>query len=219
MCFQLAYYLTHNKPCGTYEAAQTRRFQLGRTETVRILTNESLDFVKSMLDSSLPASDKLSKFQKAVKQHGQDMRKASNGLGIDRHLFGLKMIAAETLETAEKEKVLGGEGLLGDSLVKESSTWRMSTSQIYIRNSPSYGWGPVVAEGFGLPYMIREFLLSRCQRRKARRLNSCFLFTDPESLQLTVTCENAAPGQAYIDNFKKACDMLMDLHKEADGKL
>ncbi|GAA5976300.1 hypothetical protein JCM5350_001411 [Sporobolomyces pararoseus] len=196
MCFQLAYYLTHNKPCGTYEAAQTRRFQLGRTETVRILTNESLDFVKSMLDSSLPASDKLSKFQKAVKQHGQDMRKASNGLGIDRHLFGLKMIAAETLETAEKEKVLGGEGLLGDSLVKESSTWRMSTSQIYIRNSPSYGWGPVVAEGFGLPYMIH-----------------------PESLQLTVTCENAAPGQAYIDNFKKACDMLMDLHKEADGKL
>ena len=95
MCFQLAYYLTHDKPAGTYEAAQTRRFQLGRTETVRILTTESLDFVKSMLDDSVPAAEKLARFQRAVKQHGQDMRKASNGLGIDRHLFGLKMIAAE----------------------------------------------------------------------------------------------------------------------------
>jgi carnitine O-acetyltransferase len=156
MCFQLAYYLTHNKPAGTYEAAQTRRFQLGRTETVRILTSESLDFVKSILDSSLPASEKLAKFQRAVKQHGQDMRKASNGLGIDRHLFGLKMIAAETLDQGEKEKVLGEGGLLGDALVKESSTWRMSTSQIYIRHSPSYGWGPVCAQGLGLPYMIRK---------------------------------------------------------------
>lgn len=170
MCFQLAYYLTHNKPAGTYEAAQTRKFQLGRTETVRILTTESLDFVKSMLDSSLSSSEKLSRFQRAVKQHGQDMRKASNGLGIDRHLFGLKMIAAETLEN-EKNAVLGEGSLLGDSLVKESSTWRMSTSQIYIRNSPSYGWGPVVAGGFGLPYMIRESSFCFPYFRKSRELN------------------------------------------------
>ena len=156
MCFQLAYYLTHNKPAGTYEAAQTRRFQLGRTETVRILTTPSLKFVKSMLDSSIPSSEKLSLFQQAVKQHGSDMRKASNGLGIDRHLFGLKMIANENLEGKEKEEALGESGLLNDSLVKESGTWRMSTSQIYIRHSPSYGWGPVVAGGYGLPYMIRE---------------------------------------------------------------
>jgi len=156
MCFQLAYYLTHNKPAGTYEAAQTRRFQLGRTETVRILTTPSLKFVKSMLDSSIPSSEKLSLFQQAVKQHGSDMRKASNGLGIDRHLFGLKMIANENLEGKEKEEALGEQGLLNDSLVKESGTWRMSTSQIYIRHSPSYGWGPVVAGGYGLPYMIRE---------------------------------------------------------------
>ncbi|GAA5900930.1 choline/carnitine O-acyltransferase [Sporobolomyces salmoneus] len=196
MCFQLAYYLTHNKPAGTYEAAQTRRFQMGRTETVRILTSATVNFVKSMLDSSLPASEKLARFQRAVKQHGQDMKKASNGLGIDRHLFGLKMIANETLDQAEKDKVLGEGGLLGDSLVKESSTWRMSTSQIYIRNSPSYGWGPVVTKGYGLPYMIH-----------------------PESLQLTVTCEKTAPGQAYIENFEKACDMLMKMHVEAEGKL
>ncbi|GAA5942886.1 choline/carnitine O-acyltransferase [Sporobolomyces koalae] len=196
MCFQLAYYLTHQKAAGTYEAAQTRRFQLGRTETVRILTSESLDFVQTMLDSSVSTADKLDKFRRAVKQHGQDMRNASAGLGIDRHLFGLKMIAAENLEGQEQAAALGPEGLLGDALVRESSTWRMSTSQIYIRHAPSYGWGPVIAGGYGLPYMIH-----------------------PESLQLTVTCDNSAPGQTYIENFKKACDMLMDLHVEAAGKL
>ncbi|GAA6019658.1 hypothetical protein JCM11491_004869 [Sporobolomyces phaffii] len=196
MCFQLAYYLTHNKPAGTYEAAQTRRFQLGRTETVRILTTESLEFVKAMLDTAVPAAEKLAKFRRAVTGHGHDMKKASNGVGIDRHIFGLKMIASETLDAGDRDEVLGEQGLLGDALVKESSTWRMSTSQIYIRNSPSYGWGPVVAGGFGLPYMIH-----------------------PESLQLTVTCEKSAPGQAYIENFKKACDMLMDLHRGAEGKL
>jgi len=42
---------------------------------------------------------------------------------------------------------------------------------------------------------------------------------DPESLQLTVTCDKTADGQAYIENFKKACDMLMDLHVEAARKL
>ncbi|GAA6060182.1 hypothetical protein JCM10212_005183 [Sporobolomyces blumeae] len=197
-CFQLAYYMTHNEPTATYEAAQTRRFQLGRTETVRILTSSSLAFVRSMLDPSSSNQERIALFRDAVKKHGVDMRKASNGLGIDRHLFGLKMIAHETLSgdaeagSMSKQSVLGPEGLLNDELVVRSSTWRMSTSQIYIRNAPSYGWGPVVEGGYGLPYMIH-----------------------PESLQLTVTCLKTAPGQAYLANFKKACDMLMDLHLDS----
>lgn len=67
------------------------------------------------------------------------MKLASSGLGIDRHLFGLKMLAANELSDAEREEVTAGAGLLADPLVKESGTWRMSTSQIYIENSPSYG--------------------------------------------------------------------------------
>ncbi|GAA6044049.1 hypothetical protein JCM8097_001392 [Rhodosporidiobolus ruineniae] len=193
MLFQLAYYMTFNRPCGTYEAAQTRRFQLGRTETVRILTPESLAFVESFLSPSSTASnsDKLALFRAALAQHGKDMKLASSGLGIDRHLFGLRMLAAEpgVLSEEERREVVD-EGLLGDELVKESGTWRMSTSQIYIRHSPAYGWGPVVADGFGLPYMIH-----------------------PESLQLTVTCHRSTPGAAFLANWEKAADLLMDLHE------
>lgn len=54
-----------------------------------------------------------------------------------------------------KKLVQEGENveLFADDLLKRSGTWSMSTSQIYIRNAPSYGWGPVVKEGYG-----REFL-------------------------------------------------------------
>ncbi|GAA5837957.1 hypothetical protein JCM11251_006810 [Rhodosporidiobolus azoricus] len=191
MLFQLAYHMTFNRPTATYEAAQTRRFQLGRTETVRILTPESLAFVEACLSSSSAPStaEKLELLRAAIKAHGQDMKLASAGTGIDRHLFGLKMLAAE-LPDAERKEVVE-EGLLGDEVVKESGTWRMSTSQIYIRRAPSYGWGPVVGDGLGLPYMIH-----------------------PESLQLTVTCREAMPGATFIRNFERAADLLMDLHEE-----
>ncbi|GAA6058396.1 hypothetical protein JCM3770_002472 [Rhodotorula araucariae] len=200
MLFQIAYYLTFNRACATYEAAQTRKFQLGRTETVRILTPESLAFVRAFVDSpaAQDTSDKLALFRAAVQHHGGDMKLAAAGSGIDRHLFGLKMVAASSPEVTAEERasVMEGDGLFADPLVKESGTWRMSTSQIYIRHAPAYGWGPVVEGGLGLPYMIH-----------------------PDELQLTVTCQKGVPGAEFIENFRRAADMLMDLHEAAQEKL
>ena len=107
MVFQLAYYMTvsdicrslssvahlravvqFGKPCGTYEAAQVRRYQLGRTETVRICTNATVAFTKAMLDSAKSNQERKALFQEAIKGHGQDMKMASAAMGIDRHLFG-----------------------------------------------------------------------------------------------------------------------------------
>ncbi|KPV72701.1 uncharacterized protein RHOBADRAFT_39308 [Rhodotorula graminis WP1] len=196
MLFQLAYYLTFNRACATYEAAQTRRFQLGRTETVRILTPESLAFVQALVDhpSDSSAADKVALFRAAIAHHGSDMKLASSGSGIDRHLFGLKMLAATSPDITAEERaaVMEGDGLFADPLVKESATWRMSTSQIYIRHAPSYGWGPVVEGGLGIPYMIHS-----------------------DELQLSVTCTDDVPGARYMQNFRKAADMLMDLHEAA----
>lgn len=88
MIFQLAYYMTHGHSCGTYEAAQVRKFQLGRTETVRICTTQTQEWTKAMLNSSESSEKKRELFRAAVKGHGVDMGNASNGMGIDRHLFG-----------------------------------------------------------------------------------------------------------------------------------
>ena len=71
------------------------------------------------------------------------MKLASAGMGIDRHFFGLKMLAAapdgQEFSDAERKEVMKGDGLFADPLVKASGTWKMSTSQIYIENAPSYG--------------------------------------------------------------------------------
>lgn len=87
--FQLAYRMTHDAPCGTYEAAQVRKFQLGRTETVRICTEESVAWTTAMLDGGKTSNkQRRDLFRAAVGVHGVDMKNASNGMGIDRHLFG-----------------------------------------------------------------------------------------------------------------------------------
>ncbi|ORY45846.1 acyltransferase ChoActase/COT/CPT [Leucosporidium creatinivorum] len=187
MVFQLAYYMTHGHPCGTYEAAQVRRFQLGRTETVRICTDATVEFTKAMLDEGKSEKERRALFQKAIEGHGKDMKNASGGMGIDRHLFGLRHLVKEG-ESAP---------LLSDPLLARSSTWNMSTSQIFIENSPAYGWGPVVGDGYGLPYMIHT-----------------------EHLQFTVTCHERMPGQKFTDNLGKAADLIMDMMEgAADAKL
>ncbi|KAK4047181.1 hypothetical protein OIO90_006290 [Microbotryomycetes sp. JL221] len=182
MVFQLAYFMTFGKPCGTYEAAQVRRYQLGRTETVRICTKATVAFTKSMLDSNHTNADRKKLFQEAIQGHGQDMKMASAAMGIDRHLFGLKRLLKEGEEAP----------LLSDELVAKSSTWKMSTSQIFIENSPAYGWGPVVyPDGLGIPYMIHT-----------------------NHLQFTVTSHESVPGQQFIDNLGKAADMIMDMMEQ-----
>jgi carnitine O-acetyltransferase len=90
MIFQLAYFLTHSSPCGTYEAAQVRKYQLGRTETVRICTSETLAWTQAMVGGA-SGEEKVRLFREAVAGHGKDMKDASNGMGVDRHLFGTSL--------------------------------------------------------------------------------------------------------------------------------
>lgn len=140
--------------------------------------------------SSVSTADKLALFRAAIAHHGKDMKLASSGSGIDRHLFGLKMLAATSSELtdAERKEVLEGDGLFADPVVKESGTWRMSTSQVYIRHAPVYGWGPVVEGGVGLPYMIR-----------ACSISNAFEATEPRSSLCSRTCRPArAPAVGLV---------------------
>ena len=53
MAFQLAYYRQHGKSVPTYEAASTRKFLTGRTETVRTLSVDSVAFTKAWEDENV----------------------------------------------------------------------------------------------------------------------------------------------------------------------
>jgi carnitine O-acetyltransferase len=46
MSYQLAYYKLKGEARSTYESAMTKRFFHGRTETLRSVTNESVEFTR-----------------------------------------------------------------------------------------------------------------------------------------------------------------------------
>lgn len=73
---------------GTYEAASTRGFLKGRTETVRVVTEDSMAWCDSMDDPNTSEEDRMRLFKVATKKQGEDAIKAVKAMGIDRHFFG-----------------------------------------------------------------------------------------------------------------------------------
>ncbi len=73
---------------GTYEAASVRKFFKGRTEAIRVVSEQSDRWVAGMDDSQADAKRRVELFKDAVKTHGTYARTAGNGRGVDRHLFG-----------------------------------------------------------------------------------------------------------------------------------
>lgn len=105
MVIQLAYHRLINKDNrsgtkvgrigGTYEAATTRKFQHGRTEAIRCVSEASEAWCAGMDAYSkkrVGAEEIAELFAKAVQTHGVDARAAGNGLGVDRHLFGMSSV-------------------------------------------------------------------------------------------------------------------------------
>lgn len=90
MVIQLAYHrlVGGKRDGGTYEAASTRGFFKGRTETVRIVTDEAIRWCEAMDEAGRALGDRKELFATACKRQGDDAREAGRAMGIDRHLFG-----------------------------------------------------------------------------------------------------------------------------------
>jgi carnitine O-acetyltransferase len=94
MIIHLAYkrLLGNNKRNGaTYEAASTRKFYKGRTETIRVVTSEADAWANSMDDDQVNAETRKKLFDLATSQHINLAVNAGQGQGVDRHLFGWKI--------------------------------------------------------------------------------------------------------------------------------
>ncbi|KAI9478378.1 MAG: acyltransferase ChoActase/COT/CPT [Benjaminiella poitrasii] len=147
MAIQLAYYKMFGVSRPTYESGQTRKFQRGRTETSRTVSDETVAFVKVMEDPHASNEAKINAFRTALKAQGQYMATAVNAHGVDRHLFGLKNSLKPNEETP---------ALFKDPAYAYSSHWYLSTSQLTSEHFDGYGWGQVVNDGFGVAYMIKN---------------------------------------------------------------
>lgn len=147
MIIQLAYHKMYGVNRPTYESAATRRFQQGRTETCRSVSDESVAFCNAMADPEFSPERCVKALREAIDAHVKYITDASDGKGVDRHLFGLKkcLKEGEELPALYKDRAYG-----------YSSTWYLSTSQLSSEYFNGYGWSQVVDEGFGIAYMINE---------------------------------------------------------------
>lgn len=147
MIIQLAYYKMFGVSRPTYESAQVRKFQHGRTETCRTVSLESVAWVKAMEDPSVPIDKKALLGKEAIKSHVKYMTDAVEAHGVDRHLLGLRL----SLKPDETKPAL-----FTDPAYAYSSHWYLSTSQLTSEYFEGYGWGEVQPDGFGIAYMIKN---------------------------------------------------------------
>jgi carnitine O-acetyltransferase len=147
MIIQLAYFKMYGKNRPTYESAATRRFQQGRTETCRTVSDDSVAWCKAMADGSADDKTRVDLFRKAIAAHLEYISAASDGKGVDRHLFGLKKLLAPGEDVP---------AIYQDPAYSYSSSWHLSTSQLSSEYFNGYGWSQVIDNGFGIAYMINE---------------------------------------------------------------
>lgn len=147
MVIQLAYYKMFGKSQPTYESVMTRRFQQGRTEACRSVSDDSIAFCKAISDPSTNTTDVIALFRNAVDAHVRYLHAAADGKGVDRHLFGLRKILKADEEIP---------AIFRDPAYTYSSTWVLSTSQLSSEYLNGFGWSQVVDHGFGIAYMINE---------------------------------------------------------------
>jgi len=146
IALQLAFYRVQGEPGATYESGATRRFLHGRTETIRSCSVESVEFCRAMVEE--PDTEKSLLMKAAIAAHNSYAKLAVLGLGVDRHMLGLKLIAAEA--GIELPPLYSDPGYL------KSGRMRISSSQVSGSTASYLCFGPLVCDGYGVCYNLRS---------------------------------------------------------------
>lgn len=191
MAFQAAYYSLYGRTECTYEPAMTKSFLHGRTESIRTVQKESVDFVRTFCSAEASPRQKMDALRVACKRHTELTRECSKGLGQDRILYAMANLA--------KDPTLGSENGNGNGNGSLDGTGPMSDEQKASDNGPGevvmpaffrdpgyaalnhstlstsncgnpclrlFGFGAVVPDGFGIGYIIKDDGLSVCASSK-----------------------------------------------------
>lgn len=148
IALQLAYYRIYGQACATYESASLRMFHLGRTDTIRSASTDSLAFVKGMDDPKVPEQQRVELLRKAVQAHRAYTDRAIRGEAFDRHLLGLKLQAIEDLVSMPD--------IFMDTSYAIAMHFNLSTSQVPAKTDCVMSFGPVVPDGYGICYNPME---------------------------------------------------------------
>jgi len=154
LALQLSMYRLFGTCKSIYEVASTRRFLNGRTETLRTVSSESLQFIKNMLSPACDVNTKIASLRTAARKHVSRMKACMAGEGVERHLFGLLSMY---------EKYGKALGMASEPKVFSDKVWqRLRHDTLSTTSNPDphgvvlSGFGPVVDDGFGICYTIIE---------------------------------------------------------------
>lgn len=144
MALQMAGRRVFGSTVGTYEAAQTRQFLHGRTETTRSVSLASQVFCDAMISSDASFERKRDLLHQAVDGHVKYIKKTIQGRGVDRHFYGLQMLLQDEEKTPD---------LFQHPAFAGSKRWRMTTSTV---PKVAPGFGNVEADGVGIGYDVLD---------------------------------------------------------------
>eukprot|EP00545_Synedropsis_sp_CCMP1620_P007009 CAMPEP_0119009176 /NCGR_PEP_ID=MMETSP1176-20130426/4189_1 /TAXON_ID=265551 /ORGANISM="Synedropsis recta cf, Strain CCMP1620" /LENGTH=738 /DNA_ID=CAMNT_0006961637 /DNA_START=21 /DNA_END=2237 /DNA_ORIENTATION=+ len=160
MSMMLAYYRLYGKIVCTYEPVLTKTFYHGRTEAQRSATPEAAQFCRVWCSQSTDA-EKLEALRVATKEHSRLVKEAAKGKGVDRHLFALKCIAERNKMPLPKFFQSKPWSTLNHTILSTSNCGNPALRM--------FGFGPVVADGFGVGYIIKDDALSYSVSSKHRQ--------------------------------------------------
>uniref|UniRef100_A0AC35TW31 Carn_acyltransf domain-containing protein n=1 Tax=Rhabditophanes sp. KR3021 TaxID=114890 RepID=A0AC35TW31_9BILA len=148
LALQIAFYRIHHNHPATLEAVQLRKFREGRTETIRLPNMTTANFVEKLHDKKTSKIELSRLLKEAIYSHKQYSNVCSDGLGVDRHLLGLRM-AARDLQI-ESPQIFEGEAY------QKMIHFQMITSQVPSPTRTVMGFIPVHADNYGICYNPRE---------------------------------------------------------------
>ena len=148
MSMMLAYYRLYGKIVCAYEPVLTKGFYHGRTEAMRPATMEAKQLCEVFCSSSSTSEEKLIALRQATQVHSKLVKECAQGKGVDRHLFALKCIA-------NKHELPVPEFFRSEAWRKLNHTI-LSTSNCGNPSLAQFGFGPVVPDGYGIGYIIKD---------------------------------------------------------------
>ncbi|TCD70509.1 Carnitine O-acetyltransferase mitochondrial [Steccherinum ochraceum] len=192
---QLAFHKMFGRPGVCYESAQTRKYQLGRTEVIRSASNESKAFAEAMLDPKQTDTHRATLFRRAVARHLQYAAWAADGQGVDRHLFGLKKM----LKDGEPVPAI-----YSDPAFSRTNHWELSTSNLSSQYLDGWGYGEVVPDGYGLSYSIGDNYIRWTITSVKRRTAELKHYIAEAATEIKEMMERAAAAAASTEEGAKA---------------
>ncbi|KAK1815572.1 carnitine O-acetyltransferase yat1 [Friedmanniomyces endolithicus] len=102
MAFQAAYYGMYGRLESCYEPAMTKTYFHGRTEAIRPVTPESVEFVRTFWAENPPAR-KIETLRKACERHTAITRDCAKAQGVDRHLYALMCLWQRQVDSEDSD--------------------------------------------------------------------------------------------------------------------